>query len=181
MWARNSGGGVELRFLQVRLTHKVRLTAVLCRKLTLQLWLLTAKLFGQETNSFAKEPFSTVCGEMFLIQRIQDANWIPCSVYERPDRSGVDVLRCYGGTYRYYQLKFHFTSLYCPGAYGVECCVRGLLWHSRYSVTFCINRAVGLHSKGVEHCPLSEVFLTFMTTGYSRGDAITKNFRHTKN
>jgi hypothetical protein len=72
---------------------------------------LRAKLFGQETNSFAKELFITVCDEMFLIQRIQDANWIPCSVYERPDRRGVDVLRRYGGTQRHYHLKFNFTSL----------------------------------------------------------------------
>ena len=46
---------------------------------------------------------------MFLIQRIQDANWIPCSVYERPDRRGVDVLRRYGGTHRHCHLKFNFT------------------------------------------------------------------------
>lgn len=38
---------------------------------------LRTKLFGQEQNSFAKELFITVCDEMFLIQRIQDANWIP--------------------------------------------------------------------------------------------------------
>jgi len=48
---------------------------------------------------------------MFLIQRILDANWIPRSVYERPDRHGVDVLRRYGGTHWHYHLKFHFTSL----------------------------------------------------------------------
>ena len=73
---------------------------------------LRSKLLGQETNSFAKELFITVCGgEMFLIQRIQDANWIPCSVYERPNRRGVDVLRRYGGTHRHYHLKFNFTSL----------------------------------------------------------------------